>query len=130
MKTTKEQIVQVQDWDSVVRETYGRPYMFQQQDGCKPRGVFRIKIPDEAEDFEGDIVPEIVNHEERGVSFSAWLKRDPKAPLVNENRTEKNKFSIDLWWERNFYPNVQMVANDLYKKGIIEKGDYIIEIDW
>lgn len=126
MKATKEQVVEVQEWDAVVQETYGRPYGFQQQDGCKERGIFRITIPDEAEDFERDIVPEIVNHDEMGVTFSAWLKRDPKTPLGNE----KSKLSLDLWWERNFYPNIQMIANDLCERGIIEKGDYIIEIDW
>ena len=33
-------------------------------------------------------------------------------------------------WERNFYPNIQAVANDLYKKGLLETGDYWIDIDW
>ena len=126
MKITKEQIIQVQDWDETVTETYGKPYAFQQQEGCKSRGIFRIRIPDEAEDFEQDTVPEIVNHEERGVSFSAWLKRNPKTPLGFDN----GDFSLGLWWERNFYPDVQMIANDLCKKGIIKEGNYIIEIDW
>ena len=126
MKITTEHMVEVQEWDETVREIYGKPYSFQQQDGCKARGIVRITIPDEAEDFEQDIVPGIVNHEEMGVSFSAWLKRDPKKPLKND----KDDFSLSLWWERNFYPNVQMIANDLYEKGVIEKGNYIIEIDW
>jgi len=130
MRITQEQIIQVQDWDKTVRETYGKPYAFQQQDDCKPRGLHRLTVPDEAEDYERDIVPEIVNHREMGVSFKAWLERDPKAPLVNEDEIREDKFSLDLWWDRNFYPNVQMIANDLYKKNIIEKGKYIIEIDW
>ena len=126
MKITNEQIIQVQEWDSTVKETYKRPYSFQQQDGCKSRGIFRITIPDEAEDYEKNTVPEIVNHEEMGVSFEAWLKRDPKKPLKNN----KDDHSLKLWWNRNFYPDVQMIANDLCKKGIIEKGNYIIDIDW
>ncbi len=126
MKITTEQMIQVQDWDETVTETYGKPYSFQQQDGCKSRGLFRIRVPEEAEDFEQDTVPEIVNHEEMGVSFEAWLKRDPKKPLEND----KDDFSLTLWWDRNFYPDVQMIANDLCEKGIIEKGNYIIEIDW
>jgi hypothetical protein len=130
MRIESGQIVQVSDWDSTVQETYGKPYSFQQQDGCKSRGIFRITIPDEAEDFERDIVPEIVNHREMGVSFEAWLNRDPKQPLIDGENIEKEQWSIDLWWERNFYPNIQMVANDLCKKGIVKKGCYIIEIDW
>ena len=124
MKTTKEQIIQVNEWDETVTEVYGKPYAFQQQDGCKQRGIFHITIPDEAEDFERDTVPEVVNHKEMGVSFSAWLKRDPKTPLKNG----KDDYSLRLWWERNFYPDIQMIANDLCKKGIIEKGGYMTYI--
>ncbi len=142
MKTTTEIMVEVQEWDKTVRETYGRPYSFQQQDDCRSRGIFRIQVPDEAEDFEEDTVPEMVNHGERGVSFAAWLKRDPEKLLV---KPEKNsgiddfslrhwdsgdEFSLGLWWDGNFYPDVQMIANDLCEKGIIEKGSYVIEIDW
>lgn len=126
MKITQAQIIEVHEWDKTVEETYGRPYSFQQQDGCKERGTFHITIPDEAEDFENDTVPEIVNHKDMGVSFKAWLERDPKTTLEKD----KESWSINLWWERNFYPNVQMIANDLCQKGIIEKGNYIINIDW
>jgi hypothetical protein len=35
-----------------------------------------------------------------------------------------------MWWDRNFYPNLQMVANDLHEKGLLAAGDYIISIDW
>ena len=125
MKIRKENVVEVQDWDELVEETYKRPYAFQQQDGCKSRGSFRFSVPDEAEDYENDTVPEIVNGEERGVSFKAWLERDPKAPI--EGRQD---YMIGLWWERNFYPDIQMIANDLHEKGLLEADDYTINIDW
>ena len=55
--------VAVSDWDELVRETYGRPYSFQQQDGCKSRGVFYINVPSEdSNDYKRDLVSEIVNH--------------------------------------------------------------------
>ena len=126
MKITKENMIEVHEWDKFVRETYGRPYSFQQQDGCKSRGIFRMTVPDEAEDFEQDTVPEIVNHSDMGVSFKAWLKRNPKKQL----KGDRNKSSLELWWDRNFYPDIQMIANDLHKKGLLEKGSYIIDIDW
>lgn len=110
----------------MVIETYGRPYSFQQQDGCKDRDLVAITVPEECDDFENDTVPEIVNGDEMGVSFKAWLARDPKTPLRDRDDT----FGLVLWWERNFYPDVQMVANDLYEKGLIEAGDYLINIDW
>jgi len=71
-------------------------------------------------------VPEIVNGVEMGVKFHNWLERDPKQP-VGDDATD---WTIELFWERNFYPDVQMVANDLHSKGLIEAGDYIINIDW
>ncbi|KKN73195.1 hypothetical protein LCGC14_0403680 [marine sediment metagenome] len=126
LKITKENIVDVFDWDKLVEKTYGRPYSFQQQGGCKSRGIFRIQVPDKAEDYKRESVPEIVNHNKMGVSFSAWLKRDPKTRL----KQDVDKFLIRLWWERNFYPDIQMVANDLHERGLLEKGCYIIDIDW
>lgn len=126
IRTRTETLIDVQDWDALVTETYGRPYSFQQQDGCKERQLVSITVPCECEDFENDTVPEIVNGDEMGVSFKAWLARDPKTPLPDRDDT----FGLTLWWERNFYPDVQMVANDLYEKGLIEAGDYLINIDW
>lgn len=96
MKIRTEKVIDVQEWDALVEKTYGRPYSFQQQDGCKSRGVFRFTVPSkETDDFERDAVPEIVNHEEMGVSFAAWLKRDPKASIEG-GRTD---YSLGLWWQ-------------------------------
>lgn len=115
------------EWDKLVQETYKRPYTFQQQERCRDRGTFYITIPvKNAEDFENDTVPEIVNHDKIGVSFEAWLNRDPKKPIFNQ----EYDFELEMWWQRNFYPSVEMVANDLHKRGLIEAGDYVINIDW
>lgn len=126
IRTRTEKLIDVQDWDNLVIETYGRPYAFQQQDGCKERQLVPITVPDECDDFENDTVAEIVNGDEMGVSFKAWLARDPKTPLSDRDDT----LGLTLWWGRNFYPDVQMIANDLYEKGLIEAGDYMINIDW
>lgn len=126
-----EQVIDVGDWDNLVETTYGRPYSFQQQDGCKERQRVKITIPDEAYDYENDTIPEVVNHEDMGVSFKAWLERDPKQ-LLNGLRPDWDTglSSLQLWWERNFYPDVQMVANSLYRMELIEAGTYTIDIDW
>lgn len=81
LKTNKQTTIDCHDWDDFVQKTYGRPYCFQQQDGCKSRGMYHLTVEEEAYDFENDTVPEVVNHEEMGVSFKAWLARDPKQPL-------------------------------------------------
>lgn len=127
-KNTK--IINLFDFDKLVQETYNRPYSFQQQDGCKDRGIYQFEVPNKwvFEDFENDSLPEVVNGDEMGVSFKAWLERDPKQKLSNPE--DQQSWSIDLWWERNFYPNVDMIIDDLYKKGLIESGEYSIKIDW
>lgn len=127
LKYTEKKFIEVQDWDNLVVKTYGRPYAFQQQDGCQSRGTFNITIPSPADDFENTTIPEIVNHRERGVSFTAWLERDPNQPV---DKTEYGSSFTDLWWYRNFYPDIQMVANDLHSKGLIKAGEYTINIDW
>ncbi|NTW33879.1 MAG: hypothetical protein HGB12_14900 [Bacteroidetes bacterium] len=152
-KTVK--MIDMSDWDKLVSDTYKKPYCFQQQDGCKPRGIHTIIIPEEfyeKEKYEeemNDSVPEVINNEEEmGVKFKVWLDRDPDAPLnpsdeelkkcpyywgkseQDEKEWKKDKSNINFFWIRNFYPNIQAVANDLYKKGLIEAGEYIINIDW
>ena len=117
--------INVQDFDELVISTYSKPYSFQQQDGCKGRGLVPISIPEDPEDYENNSVPEIVNHKDMGVSFSAWLARDPEQLLPR-----KDKGSTELWWRRNFYPDVSMIINDLHSKGLLPAGDYSIDIDW
>lgn len=130
----KISIFELQEWDNLVKKTYGKPYSFQQQDGCKDRGLFKFTVPsNDANDFENDTLPEVVNHDEIGVSFKAWLERDPNQAL-DGNGEEREKsdesWAINLWWARNFYPDFQTVANDLCSKGKIKPGNYAINIDW
>lgn len=131
IKYTNKKVIEVNDWDKLVTETYKRPYSFQQQDGCKERGNFYLTVS-ASDDYDDshmpDSVPEEVNGEKMGVKFSAWLARDPKQKLSNKD--DQNSWSLDLWWDRNFYPEIEMVANDLCKKGLIEPGEYVINIDW
>ena len=118
--------MEVGDWDRFVQDAYGRPYSFQQQDGCKFRGVHCLLVPSLEDDFENETVPEVVNHSKMGVSFKAWLARDPEQPL----RNRLDPWALELWWHRNFYPAIEAVANDLHEKGLLEAGKYMINIDW
>jgi len=133
MKIRTEQVIDVSEWDKLVEETYGRPYSFQQQDGCQPRGNYRLTVPDKEMDFDRDMndsVPEVVNGPKMGVKFAAWLARDPKQPPNGEKGIREDAFGIELWWYRNFYPCIQTVANDLHAKGLLPAGKYTINIDW
>ena len=129
LKYQNTKIIESGDLDDLVTQTYGRPYCFQQQEGCQSRGSVGITIPTEwNDDFENDTIPEVVNGEKMGVSFKAWLERDPKQPLKDEDGNKD--WMIKLFWARNFYPGLQTVCNDLHAKGLIEAGSYEIKIDW
>jgi hypothetical protein len=125
IETKNVKVIDCRVWDLLVRETYNKPYCLQQQDGCISRGTIHITIPDESQDSEmNDSIPVEVNGEEMGVKFEVW-KNTP---------TDQFEFEYDwrkgLFWERNFYPELQAVANDLHSRGLVEAGDYLIEIEW
>ena len=126
MKTKTTKLIEVGDWDELVESTYSRPYNFQQQNDCQERGVYHLKVPAKASDYKNDTIPEEINGEEMGVSFAAWLARDPK----EWNGDPEDQDFLDMFWERNFYPDIQMVANDLHAKGLLDAGEYAINIDW
>jgi hypothetical protein len=117
IKTKTKQVIDVGDFDSLVTETYGKPYNYQEQDGCKDRGSDDFTVPDGAYDYEDTEIPYIINGKDMGVSFEAWLS------------TPADKYR-SIFWERNFYPDVQMILNDLHAKGLFPAGDYTIDIDW
>lgn len=118
------------DWNNLVQTAYGKIYDFQQQDGCKERGIFEFTVPDsDPYDFENDTIPEVVNGDEMGVSFKAWLERDITTPL-NSKAQRDTKHGIELFWQRNFYPDISMIINDLHAKGLLPAGEYVMNIDW
>lgn len=134
LKYKIERVVDVSDWDELVMDTYKKSYSFQQQDGCKSRGVVHITIPEECEDYGELEIPYKINGDDMCVNFKVWLNTsiediNTKFEEVN-GKPESYPGQNDLFWERNFYPAVQMIANDLFEKGLIEAGDYTINIDW
>ena len=126
IKYDKKKVISSDDWDKLVEQVYSKPYHLQQQDGCMERQRIPITVPATDEDFTNDHVPEVVNGEEMGVKFSAWLNRDPEQKMENQTYD----YELILFWDRNFYPSLDSVINDLYKKGLLEQGEYEIDIDW
>lgn len=128
LKFKSKQIIEDSDWDAFVRMVYDKPYTFQQQEGCKSRGTFTFNVPLDGKpfDFENDTIVERVNGRQMGVSFKAWLERDSSEPIEDA----REDWELDLWWERNFYPSVDMIIEDLHKKGLLKEGEYTINIDW
>jgi len=120
MKNIK--VIEVSEFDKLVFDTYGKPYSFQEQDGCKGKGKKYITVPCIEHDYKADNI----QGERKGVSFKAWLNKDIDEPFGKR----KSKIDNALFWFRNFYPHVSMIINDLFAKGLLEKGEYAIEIDW
>jgi len=124
------------DLDDLIQETYNKPYCFQQQDGCKSRGTHTITVSkedyNEDDDDYPDNIPFLINGEEMGVKFKTWLNTTPED--INKNNPESYPKSYpganNLFWERNFYPDIQHIVNDLCNKGLLEAGEYTINIDW
>ncbi len=133
IKINKRNQIDVADWDQLVEKTYDKIYSFQQQDGCKDRGIETIYVPVEIpEDYEATEIPFKVNGEEEGISFETWLNTTPEdtAKHFEEDGGRKNNWRNDLFWSRNFHPHVDMVINDLYSRGLLPEGEYDIKIDW
>lgn len=134
LKLTTKKCVDVSDWDNFVQQIYGRPYAFQQQDGCKPRGIVNFTAYPTIEESDvvwaeqqaNDSIPEVVNGEERCVKFAVWLSRDPKEQIQNQ----RYDWELGMFWERNFYPPLESVVQDFVSKGLLEPGEYTIIIDW
>lgn len=127
LKIQKRNVIDVQDWDRLISETYNKVYNYQQQNGCKEIQTVTITVPvKEPEDFENIEIPFEVNGDEMGVSFETWLNTKPKNTLQYFDSDWEN----NLFWERNFYPHEDMIINDLYSKGLLEAGEYDIKIDW
>ena len=126
LKYTNTRTVDLGEFNNLVEETYGRTYDFQQQDGCKGRGTesFCVPMDPTGYDYKATEIPEEINGDVMGVSFATWLARDP------EDKAFSAVYRDSMFWERNFYPCLDMVVQDLYEKGLIEAGDYTIEIDW
>lgn len=128
LKYSVIKMVELADWNKLVSDTYKRPYSLQQQDGCVGRGTRSILVPSshKTDEFMNESVPEEVNGSKMGVRFKKWLERDPDKGVGDR----KEDYEIELFWTRNFYPDINMVANDLHAKGLIKEGRYHINIDW
>ena len=123
LKYTNVRLIDAYDFDELVRSVYNRHYCYQQQDGCKEEGIEYFDVPMEEEDYNNSTIPIEINGSEMGVSFTSWLNKD-----INEKFFEES-WRDNLFWSRNFYPHFSMIINDLYKKGLIEKGSYVMSID-
>lgn len=96
-------------FSALVAEVYGRPYRFQQQGDMRGQDtIYRFMLPEQPGDAE---TPE----------FDAWLAASP--PDVSD-------WKETMRWEREFYPDIDDVVNDLHQRGLLDAGDYAIHVWW
>lgn len=126
VKFTINKTIYCFDWDDLVTSVYKRPYTLQQQNDCYSRQQLHIEVPCDSDDsFMNDNVSECDSDSKMGVKFSTWLARDPSF-----KGSFKEDYEVGIFWDRKFYPDLGTIANDLYEKGYIDKGKYVIDIDW
>lgn len=93
-----------------VSELYGRPYNLQQQgDMLAQESAVALVVP-ELEDWNED------------PSLEEWLAATPPVSAADYIDTMR--------WERQFYPSLEAVANDLHARGLLDAGRYIIHVSW
>ena len=129
-------VIKEHDFNELVTNTYGLPYKLQQQNGIMERQYFEIYI-DSEEVIEGDeteyddiheSIPLEINGPERLVRFGTWVNSNPTDIMKEAGWTKE--YEIRLFYHRNFYPPLDMLLGDLYKKGLLEEGTFYINIDW
>ena len=116
------------DFDNLVMKTYGKSYAIQQHEGCRDRGVIYISVPslyDINVNEYPDTIEQAIDEDMYGVRWKDWLAVDP-----NDERLGEDEWDRELNLQRNVYPPMHDLINDLYEKGLIEAGEYQIEIDW
>lgn len=132
MKCRKINLVNVEDFNEVIKEVYCKHYSFQHQGARTYNGVeesYFLKVPyiRNFKDFDsGAAIEECIYNNEQilqyGVEFNEWLNKDPNFEWYSSDINNK------LIWERYYYPHIYMLINDLYIKGLIEAGEYCIKM--
>lgn len=142
IKVETWKVINESEFNEVVSKTYGRPYHLQQQgDMLGNDTTHRIEVSkDGSEGCSGG-----------SVSLNEWLAVDPETHKFPDPRWEttgkhlpddhpSKKFYpeflepgtsyYDMHWERDFYPDMDELLDDLLEKGLIEEGTYQINVSW
>ena len=109
MKVTKVNLIWESEFSQLVEDTYGRPYKLQQQgDMLHQESMVRLSVPGEVFDHW------------QATTLEEWVAAEYPSP----------KFDYDFQWEREFYPQLEEVANDLHERGLLDEGEYVLHVWW
>jgi hypothetical protein len=118
-------IIRLQAWDALVEKTYGKKYSLQQQGGGMERQIKYFSVPCEVAEPLPLEIPEGINGSEMGVAFESWLSKDSSTYPENMDKSQRG-----LFWARRFYPDFAIIVNDFHARGLIERGEYGLYINW
>jgi hypothetical protein len=107
------------DFSELVRKVYGRPYQFQQQEGCRGQEtIYKFSVPAQP-----------IGDHYQAVPMQQWLEATPPPP-AEPGKYDSARYTEELRWDREFYPEMEEVVNDLHQKGLIDPGEYALHIWW
>lgn len=119
-------VIENYKWSEFISSVYNLPYNYQQQNECQNTN-FEFNIPNdlEEEDLGSDSIPYEVNGKDECVKFDVWVN----SKLEDISKNFEYESDAVIFYNRNFYPSIFQILNDLYNRGLIEEGDYLIRID-
>lgn len=119
-KLTGKQVIVIHEleFSELVREVYGRPYQFQQQEFMGQKTYYEFSVPAHP-----------LGDHYKAVPFQEWLEATPPGP-AEPGKFDSELFTEGLRWEREFYPEMEEIVNDLHQKGLIDPGEYALHIWW
>lgn len=116
----KVTLIHESEFSKLVREVYGRPYQFQQQgDMMGQESIYQFSVPAQG-----------IGDHWQAVPLDEWLAATPPSKLDLGQGYDRDSFTENLRWEREFYSEMEDIVNDLHAKGLIEEGDYALHIWW
>lgn len=124
MKTKTVKIAEVNDFDELVMNTYGIPYNFQQQGGCKNTSIEYFCFPFNG-DYTNTTLPFEINGKTRGISFEVWKNHD----MEELKKMFSDDWEVGMFYARNFYPHIERLLQDLVDKELISGKCFGIEIN-
>ncbi len=101
MKMSTVTLIDEGDFSELVRETYGKPYQFQQQEFLSQDSIRFFTVPEEPDNY--------------GLTLAEWVA----TPVVDE-----------MSFYRDCYPELQMIVNDLHERELLPAGRYALHIWW
>ncbi|WP_043736189.1 hypothetical protein [Nocardia asiatica] len=97
-------------FSALVSHLHARPYRLQQQgDGLPQNTIVKITVP-------------ALEHDWPGIPLAEWAA----TPIGDYTYP----WQAETHWEREYYPCLEDVVNDLHARGLLAAGNYALHVRW